>query len=70
MADAEFSPESVVGAMSKDGSEIADREVNHADLFHTWLSAVGLDPTDEFDIAGRTVPLADPTGNAIEELLA
>ena len=55
--------------MSKDGTEIAEREVKPADLFHTYLSAIGLDPRSEFDIGGRSVPLADPTGNEIEELL-
>ena len=60
----------VIGAMSKDGTEIADREVKPADLFHTYLRAIGLDPTGEFDIGGRPVPMADPTGKAIEELLS
>jgi len=59
----------VIGAMNKDGTEIADREVKPADLFHTYLSAIGLDPQSDFEIGGRSVPLADPTGNAIEELL-
>ena len=60
----------VVGAMSDDGMEIVDREVKPADLFHTYLQAVGMDPTAEFDIDGRAIPVADPTGSAIEELLA
>ena len=60
----------VVGAMSDDGTKIADREVKPADLFHTYLRAIGLDPTSEFNIGGRAVPMADPTGKAIEELLA
>ena len=60
----------VIGAMSEDGTEIADREVKPADLFHTYLRAIGLDPQSEFDIGGRAVPMADPTGNAIKELLA
>ena len=59
----------VIGAMSKDGTEIEDREVKPADLFHTYLRAIGLDPTSEFHIGGRDIPLADPTGKAIEELL-
>ena len=46
-----------------------DREVKPADLFHTYLQAIGLDPTDEFDIGGRAVPMADPTGHAVQELL-
>lgn len=63
-------PGGVIGAMGKDGMEIEDREVKPADLFHTYLQAVGLDPTEEFDIGGRSVPMADPTGHSIEELLA
>ena len=59
----------VIGATNKDGTEVSDREVDHNDLFHTYLRAVGLDPTADFDIGGRLVPLADPTGKAIEELL-
>lgn len=70
MAGCGLQPGAVVGAMSEDGMEIKDREVNHADLFHTYLRAVDLDPTSEFDIGGRNVPLADPTGSAIEEVLA
>jgi hypothetical protein len=50
--------------------QIKDREVNQADLFHTYLEALGIDPTAEFDIGGRMIPIADPTGEAIEELLA
>ena len=59
----------VIGATNKDGTEVSDREVDHNDLFHTYLRAVGLDPTADFDIGGRLVPLADPTGKAIEEIL-
>lgn len=70
LAGCGIQPGAVVGAMSKDGTKIADREVKPADLFHTYLQAVGLDPTSEFDIGGRAVPLADPTGKAVEELLA
>lgn len=60
----------VVGAMSDDGMQIKDREVNQADLFHTYLEALGIDPTAEFNLGGREIPIADPTGNSIEELLA
>jgi len=63
-------PGGVVGATNKDGTEISDRKTSAADLFHTYLEAVGLDPTSEWDIGGRTVPLADPTGSSISELLA
>jgi hypothetical protein len=69
LAGCGIQPGAVIGAMSDDGMEIADREVKPADLFHTYLEAVGIDPTAEFDIDGRAIPVADPTGNAIEELL-
>ena len=70
LAGCGIQPGAVVGAMSKDGTEIADREVKPADLFHTYLRALGLDPTSSFQIAGREIPMADPTGNAVEEILA
>ena len=70
LAGCGIQPGAVIGAMSEDGTEIADREVKPADLFHTYLRAIGLDPQSDFDIAGRSVPMADPTGSAIEELLA
>lgn len=70
LAGAGIKPGVVVGAMSDNGSEIVDREVKPADLFHTYLRAIGLDPTSEFDIGGRQVPMADPTGAAVEEILA
>ncbi len=70
LAGCGIQPGAVIGAMSKDGTEIADYEVKPADLFHTYLRAIGLDPTSEFDVGGRAIPMADPTGVAIEELLA
>ena len=70
LAGCGIQPGAVIGAMSDDGMEIVDREVKPADLFHTYLEAVGLDPTSEFDIDGRSVPMADPTGTSIAELLA
>ena len=42
---------------------------DYANLFHTYLAAVGLDPTDSFDINGRKIPMADPASHAIEEIL-
>ncbi len=59
----------VLGATNKNGTEVADREVHHGHLFHTYLRAVGLDGLDEFDIGGRPVPLANPADEPIEELL-
>ncbi len=60
----------VIGKTNANGTEVVDREVDHGHLFHTYLAAVGLDPTDTFNVGGRPLPLADPTRSAIEELLA
>ena len=59
----------VLGKTNADGTEVVDAEVDHANLFHTYLAGVGLDPTDSFDINGRKIPMADPASHAIEELL-
>lgn len=63
-------PGAVIGKTNKNGTTVADREVDHRHLFHTYLAAVGLDPMSSFDIGGRKMPLADPSGTAIRELLA
>jgi uncharacterized protein (DUF1501 family) len=60
----------VIGKTNDNGTEVADRQVDHGNLFHTYLAAVGLDPTDTFDLGNRSVPMADPASSAIEELLS
>jgi hypothetical protein len=60
----------VIGKTNAQGTAVTDRQVDGANLFHTYLQAVGLDSTDSFDIAGRPMPLADPASGPIEELLA
>jgi uncharacterized protein (DUF1501 family) len=60
----------VIGKTNDQGTAVADREVHHGHLFHTYLRAVGLDSTGTFDIAGRPIPMADPAFGPIEELLA
>lgn len=62
-------PGAVIGATNDKGTAVVDREVDHGNLFHTYLAATGLDPTDHFDINGRPFPLADPSKTAIGELL-
>ena len=48
---------------------MTDRAVDHGHIFHTILQAVGVDSMGEFEIAGRTFPVADPSRGAIAELL-
>ena len=63
-------PSAVIGKTNANGTEVADREVDHGHLFHTYLRAVGVDPAHKFDAGGRPIPVADPAAAAIEELLA
>jgi hypothetical protein len=62
-------PGAVIGKTNETGTKVIEREIDHGHLFHTYLAAVGLDPTDTFDIGGRPIPLADPTRAAISELI-
>lgn len=63
-------PGVVVGATNPEGTEVADREVDAGDLFHTWFQALGIDSTANHDIPGKTIPIGDPTKAPIDELLA
>ncbi len=60
----------VIGKTDPQGVEVVDRQVDHRHLFHTYLRAVGIDSSGEFQIAGRPFPIADPAYGPIEELLA
>ena len=53
-AAAAFSPARVIGKTNDNGTAVADRQVDHGHLFHTYLRAVGVDPTGKFDIGGRS----------------
>jgi hypothetical protein len=57
------------GKTNADGTAVEDGKVDHGQLFHTYLEAVGVDSTGNFDIAGREMPIADPAVSAIPELL-
>jgi len=60
----------VIGKTNKNGTKIDDGEVDHGNLFHTYLQAVGLDSSSSFDIGGRPMPMADPSSEGISELIA
>lgn len=59
----------VIGKTNDNGTAVADREVDHGNMFHTYLQALGLDSSSNFDIAGRQMPMADPSSKGINELL-
>jgi len=60
----------VIGTTNDNGTAVTDHEVDHGHVFHTLLSAVGVDSKGEFDIGGRKYPVADPAKGPIKELLA
>jgi hypothetical protein len=60
----------VIGKTDAKGAEVTDRQVDHRHLFHTYLQAIGIDSSGDFDIAGRKFPVADPAAGPIRELLA
>jgi uncharacterized protein (DUF1501 family) len=70
LAGAGIKPGVVLGKTNKDGTAVVDGQVHAGHLFHTYLRAVGLDPSDSFEADGRAIQIADPTARAIKELLA
>lgn len=58
------------GTTNAKGTEVVDGQVDHANLFHTYLQAVDVDSTDTFDIEGREVPIADPASRLIKQVLS
>lgn len=59
----------VIGKTSANGAEVTDVKVTAPDLFHTLLTALEIDPLQSVIVEGQTIPLADPAGKAILELL-
>ena len=69
VAGGRIHPGAVIGKTNKNGTAVAQREVDHGRLFHTYLAAVELDPRETFLVGGRPLPLADPASSAVQELL-
>ncbi|HEY0983744.1 MULTISPECIES: DUF1501 domain-containing protein [unclassified Schlesneria] len=70
MGGSRVTPGAVIGKTNDNGTEVIDGKVDHANLFHTYLQAVGVDTSKSFDIDGRPVPIADPASHGIPGLLA
>jgi hypothetical protein len=58
------------GKTNAKGTEVVDGQVDHANLFHTYLQAIGVDSTATFDVEGRDVPIADPASKLIRPILS
>ncbi|WP_422926481.1 DUF1501 domain-containing protein [Singulisphaera sp. PoT] len=70
MAGCGIKPGMVHGKTNPNGTEVVDGQVNAAQLYHTYLRAVGLNPSEDLDVDGRIIQLGDPAGSAIKDLLA
>jgi uncharacterized protein (DUF1501 family) len=70
LAGAGIKPGMVHGKTNANGTAVVDGQVHAGHLFHTYLRAVGLDPSDPFDVNGRAIQIADPAATAITGLLA
>jgi hypothetical protein len=60
----------VIGKTNENGTAVTDREVDARHLFHTYLRALGVDSTANYTGLNRPIPIGDPAGEAIKELLA
>jgi uncharacterized protein (DUF1501 family) len=69
LGGARVHPGAVIGKTNANGTAVVDRQVDHGHLFHTYLSALGLDSTGNFDVGGREMPMADPAYKPVSELL-
>lgn len=59
----------VYGKTNANGTEVEEGQVDHGELFHTYLQAAGVDSTGTFNIDGRELPIADPAVGAVSKLL-
>jgi arylsulfatase A-like enzyme len=62
-------PGAIIGKTNANGTEVVDRQVDHGNLFHTYLQALGIESEGAFTIDGRELPIADPASGPIKELL-
>ena len=60
----------VHGKTNANGTNVTDGQVNGGHLFHTYLSALGLDPKKNWYVDQRPIARADPKAHAIKEVLA
>ena len=58
------------GATNEGGTKVIEGEVDAGHLFHTYLRALALKSTGNFNIGGRKFPIADPSLGPIKEILS
>jgi hypothetical protein len=57
------------GKTNANGTAVEDGQVDHANLFHTYLQALNVNSAGTFSVEGRDLPMADPASHGIPELL-
>ncbi len=70
MGGAKVNRGAVYGATNAEGTEVTDGQVDHGQLFHTYLRAVGVDSSQSLLVDGRELPLADPAVGPVWKVLA
>jgi uncharacterized protein (DUF1501 family) len=69
MAGGKVARGAVHGATNAEGTEVNDGQVDHGQLFHTYLRAVGVDSGQSLTVDGRELPMADPAVGPIWKVL-
>jgi Protein of unknown function (DUF1501) len=69
MAGGKVARGAVFGATNAEGTEVTDGQVDHGQLFHTYLRAVGVDSSQSLLVDGRELPMADPACGPIWKVL-
>lgn len=70
MAGCGVKPGIVYGSTNETGTEVKDNSTKLGDLFHTYLTALGIDSHGKYEIDGQTNPVADPAAKPIAAILA
>ena len=70
MAGCGVKPGVVYGSTNDTGTEVKDNPVKLGDLFHTYLTALGIDSLGKYEIGGQSNPVADPAAKPIAAVLA
>ncbi len=69
MAGAKVPRGAAYGKTNDQGTAVLDGQCDGAELFHTYLAAVGVDSSANFDLEGREFPIADPAAKPIKALV-
>jgi arylsulfatase A-like enzyme len=69
MAGGKVASGAVFGKTNEDGTEVIDGQVDHGQIFHTYLRAAGIDSSQSLLVDGREVPMADPAAEPIWKIL-